>query len=248
MDPVNKIPCLLLSASGSRSFFVSVETHRHRRRCGPGSSQDPERNQICQVSLASTFEMFYLVSFCLKLQFVPPGVRPSVVYQPRSWGLVRALRFLLQICRASVQGVNFTSSSGCRATTEHEACDAAPRRGAGRAGQRRGGGAGRRRGRGPGAAAEAPGHHGAARRERPGARPVPLPLRLLQPRLPRREWRGGVGAATLGAFYLRVRGGKVAPLRPWVGDGAKWAKSAIEAHSASRHMEMKHCPFIFRWV
>ena len=43
------------------------------------------------------------------------------------------------------------------------------------------------------------------------------------------------------AFHLRVRlaGGKVAPPRPWFGDGAKWATSAIWAHSASRHMEIE---------
>ncbi len=30
-----------------------------------------------------------------------------------------------------------------------------------------------------------------------------------------------------------------APLRPWLRDGAKWAKSAIWAHSASRHAKME---------
>ncbi len=44
-------------------------------------------------------------------------------------------------------------------------------------------------------------------------------------------------SAAVDAFDLRVRlaGGDVAPLRPWVGDGAKWVKSAIWAQSASRN-------------
>ncbi len=38
------------------------------------------------------------------------------------------------------------------------------------------------------------------------------------------------------AFYSHVRldGGEVAPPHPRVGDGVKWAKSAIRAHSASQ--------------
>ena len=47
---------------------------------------------------------------------------------------------------------------------------------------------------------------------------------------------------TLGAFDLRVRraAGAEAPLRPWVGDGVKWAKSAVRAHWASRRMKIEH--------
>ncbi len=42
---------------------------------------------------------------------------------------------------------------------------------------------------------------------------------------------------------VRLAGGEVARLRPWVGDGAKWAKSAIWAHSTGRNaqMERAHC-------
>ncbi len=42
-------------------------------------------------------------------------------------------------------------------------------------------------------------------------------------------------------FDLRVllAGGEVAPLRPWVGDGAIWARSGIWASSASRHTQIE---------
>ncbi len=41
----------------------------------------------------------------------------------------------------------------------------------------------------------------------------------------------------MGAFHLGVRlaGGEVAPLRPWIGDWATWAKSTICVHAASRN-------------
>ncbi len=54
----------------------------------------------------------------------------------------------------------------------------------------------------------------------------------------RPPWAGGGEQLTsaLDAFHLRVRlaSGEVAPPRPWVVDWAKWAKSAILAHWASR--------------
>ncbi len=48
--------------------------------------------------------------------------------------------------------------------------------------------------------------------------------------------------ATLRAlhFHVRLAGGEVAPLRPCVGHGATWAKSAIWTHSASRQTKMEH--------
>ncbi len=35
--------------------------------------------------------------------------------------------------------------------------------------------------------------------------------------------------------------GKVAPLHPWLGDQAKWAKSVIWASKARRGVEIEHC-------
>ncbi len=43
------------------------------------------------------------------------------------------------------------------------------------------------------------------------------------------------GVVRLGEFHLRVRltNDEVAPLHPWLGDEAKWVKSASWTHSAS---------------
>ncbi len=50
---------------------------------------------------------------------------------------------------------------------------------------------------------------------------------------------------SVGAFDFLCAAGpvEVAPFLPCVGDGAKWVKSAVLAHSASRHtqMERAHC-------
>ncbi len=54
-----------------------------------------------------------------------------------------------------------------------------------------------------------------------------------------------IETSLMAVFALRVRlaGGEVAPIRLWLGDGAKWAKSDIWAHSAGWHTQIERAQF-----